>query len=147
VITYGGRRTFAGVVGRFPVAVSGYDVGVVVEMTRRWQRPALTICPATAVTVGAACHSDDKPSLGRGSVSGSARRHCAQEQYCTATTADVGRTRHVYLAFGFRQMCQRSKIAAYFDKKRIFRWQQVKNTTEDRETERTVALSATRRAS
>jgi len=33
-------------------AVSGSDVGVVVEMTHRWQRPALTTCAASAVTVG-----------------------------------------------------------------------------------------------
>jgi len=39
-------------------------------------------------------------------------------------------------------MGQGSKIAAHFDKKRIFRWQQVKNTPEDRKTEHTIALSA-----
>jgi len=61
--------------------------------------------------------SDDRPSIGRGSVSGSARRDWALAQCCTATTADVGGTRHVYPAFCLRQMSQRLKIATYFDKK------------------------------
>ena len=74
-------------------AISGYDVGAVVETARRWQRPALTTCPAATVAVDAACLQS---SIGRGSVGSSARCDWALAQRCTATAAHVGRTRHVY---------------------------------------------------